>query len=578
MWNTNWREQTWNDINQPWDMIIIGGGITGAGILREASRQNLRALLVEQRDFAWGTSSRSSKLVHGGLRYLATGQIGLTLDAVRERQRLMQEAPGLVDPVGFLIAIRKGDKPGRFTYGAGLTLYDLMARNRSHRYYKTNEFKMLAPHMSDDGLQGGFRYIDAQTDDSRLTVRVLREAVADGGTAINYARVADLLKENDQVVGVNLRDETTGETFAVKSKLVINATGAWADQLRQQVGGKRLIRPLRGSHMILPHHRLHVAQAISFLHPVDRRFLFIFPWEGLTIVGTTDLDHSKPLADEARISADEVAYLMAAIEHLFPSRTITLDDIISTMAGVRPVIDTGKAEPSKESREHIVQVEKGLLTVTGGKLTTFRLIALHALKVAHEYLPQLTQGDENTPVLNPLTVNLDDIALDDSIQKRLLGRYANEAPSLIAAAQQDELDLIPGTNSIWAELRWSARSEGIVHLDDLLLRRVRIGLMLPNGGQEFLPRIREICQPELEWSDEKWDSEESAYLDLWRKHYSLPDREAIPDWHEMLQNAEMQKSQKSSGILSLLKYILAPFKVLLTIIRVIIKLVIPKKE
>jgi glycerol-3-phosphate dehydrogenase len=193
MWNADWRERVWSQLDQPWDLIIIGGGITGAGILREAVRLNLRALLVEQRDFAWGTSSRSSKLVHGGFRYLKEGRIFLTRASVQERERLLEEGPGLIDPLGFLLTVYEGDSPGRWTFEAGLSIYDLLALHWGHRYYSSEDFQMLAPHIAQKGLEGGFRYGDAQTDDARLVLRVIREAVKHGGMALNYVK-ADALR------------------------------------------------------------------------------------------------------------------------------------------------------------------------------------------------------------------------------------------------------------------------------------------------------------------------------------------------------------------------------------------------
>jgi glycerol-3-phosphate dehydrogenase len=546
MWQINWRDEIWAQLDQPWDVIVVGGGITGAGILREATRLGLRVLLVDRRDFGWGTSSRSSKLVHGGLRYLKEGKVRLTRASVHERQRLLHEGPGLIDPLGFLLATYEGDRPGRWTYGAGLSVYDLLALQWSHRRYSAHDFQMLAPHISQAGLEGGFRYGDAQTDDARLVLRVIQEAVADGGVALNYVAAEGLLRDASQhtapVVGVRLRDLVGDRIAEVRAKVVINATGAWADRLRAAVGAKARIRPLRGSHLIFPAWRLPVAQAVSFLHPLDRRPVFIFPWEGITLVGTTDVDHDQPLDAEPRISADEVAYLMAAVEAQFPALQLTLDDVISTLAGVRPVIGTGEADPSKESRDHVVWEEGGLLTVTGGKLTTFRLIALDALKAVRHRLPNLPDLDDKVPVLNPVDVALPvENHLDEAARHRLLGRYAVDAPALVKAAWPGELEPIPGTQTLWAELRWAARAEGVVHLDDLLLRRVRLGHLLLEGSAELLPRIRAICQPELGWDDARWQAEEAAYLDLWYTCYSLPDRETIPDWQAMLAEAEVRR-------------------------------------
>lgn len=535
MWSAGWRRKIWQSIEGPWDILIIGGGITGAGILREATRLGMHALLVEQRDFAWGTSSRSSKLVHGGLRYLKEGKVMLTRHAVHEREQLLHEGPGLIDPLGFLMTVYKGDFPGRWTYEMGLTVYDLLALRWDHAYYSPQDFHLLAPHISLDDLQGGFRFGDAQTDDARLTLRVIREAVAEGACALNYVKAHSLILENGNTKGAVLVDMLDGSQADTAAHVVINATGSWADVLRKQAGGIPHIRPLRGSHLIFPNWRLPVAQAISFLHPFDHRPVFIFPWEKVTLVGTTDVDHTSSLDAEPSISPDEVAYLMAAVDYQFPSLSINLGDVISTYAGVRPVIGTGKEKPSEESRDHVIWEENGLFTVTGGKLTTFRLIALDVLKAIRHHLPEMPEPFDDMPVLNPVDQHLpgcDD--LRDACRKRLLGRYGSDAIELVNAAHPGEMQAISGTDYLWAELRWCARAEGACHLDDLLLRRTRLGLILPDGADSILPAVKQICQPELGWSEDRWEHEQANYLALWNSCYSLPERSAIPDWRSEL--------------------------------------------
>jgi glycerol-3-phosphate dehydrogenase len=239
------------------------------------------------------------------------------------------------------------------------------------------------------------------------------------------------------------------------------------------------------------------------------------------------------MQDEPGISPQEVAYLMAAVESRFPSLGITLDDVIATFSGVRPVIGTGKLDPSKESRDHVVWQEAGLLTVTGGKLTTFHIIAQDALRALR--LPEVVEklrGD--VPVLKPIDLSLPHgEAIPEKTRRRLLGRYSSHAPALVAAARSGELELIPGTPYLWAELRWACQ-EQVVHLDDLLLRRLRLGLLLPGGGEAILPDIRRICQPELGWDDARWEAELQAYRQLWHQCYNLPDRSLIPDWSAQL--------------------------------------------
>lgn len=517
-----------------WDMLVIGGGITGAGILLEAARRGLRALLLEQRDFAWGTSSRSSKLVHGGLRYLKDGRFGLTRESVHEREHLLRQAAGLVEPQSFAFGDYVGRKPGKRAFLAGLAIYDRMAGQRARHYFSREEFAALAPNVAAEGLQGGMVYTDAKTDDARLVLRVLQEARQHGGVALNYMAVEALLGDGpaEQVCGVRLSDGLSGERHEVRARLVVSATGAWADRLRAPAAARpaaaaagamaQRLRPLRGSHLVLPAWRLPLAQAISLMHPADGRPVFAYPWEGVTLVGTTDVDHREDLSQEARITRAECDYLMAALHAQFPQLHLRDDDIIATYAGVRPVIDSGKADPSKETRDHALWLEHGLLTVTGGKLTTFRVIALDALRLAATVLPALRGRLAPQPVFGAAPPLHYTPALPPGQSPRLQGRYGAQAQALVDAAHDGELQCIPGTETIWAQLRWAARREDVCKLEDLMLRRSRIGIQLRGGGVDILPRIRAICQPELGWSDRQWETEQAAYLALWRTHYGLP--------------------------------------------------------
>jgi glycerol-3-phosphate dehydrogenase len=526
-WHAGWRGAVPALLAQRWDLLIIGGGITGAGILLEASRRGLSALLIEQRDFAWGTSSRSSKLVHGGLRYLKEGKFALTRESVHEREALLRDAPGLVEPQGFAFADYAGRKPGRKAFLVGLAIYDLMAGRRERHYVNAGDFAMMAPNIGRAGLQGGLCYTDAKTDDARLVLRVLQEAQAHGGVAFNYVAAQALLRDDKgAVTGARVRvgDDASA---TVSARLVINATGAWADAVRGKAGGGARLRPLRGSHLVLPAWRLPLAQAISLMHPVDGRPVFAYPWEGVTLVGTTDVDHGADLHQEAAITRLETDYLMAALHAQFPQLGLVDADIIATYAGVRPVIDSGAADPSKEGRDHAVWIDDGLLTVTGGKLTTFRVIALDALRHAQPLLAGWRDPLLPQPVFAPTPpMGAAGAALNPTQRQRLQGRYGANANALLAAAQPGELATIPGTQTLWAELRWAARAEAVQHLEDLLLRRTRLGLQLRGGGVDHLPRIRAICQGELGWTDARWHASEAAYLTLWTTHYSVPEPHA----------------------------------------------------
>jgi glycerol-3-phosphate dehydrogenase len=525
------RDAVWARIGGPWDILIVGGGITGAGLLREAARLGLRTLLVEQRDFAWGASSRSSKLVHGGLRYLAQGDLRLTSESVRARNRLLRAGAGLITPLGFLLPVFRGELPGRRMYGAALAVYDALGAQWSHRYRDAAEFALLAPSVARAGLRGGFSYLDAQTDDARLVLRLLREGEAAGGYAINYISAESLLRdEQGRVTGARLRDMEAAEgarCAEARASVVVNATGAWADHLRAQAGGAIRLRPLRGSHLIFPAWRFPLAQAVGFNHPDDHRPVFALPWEGVTLVGTTDVDHTRPLGEEPAIAPEEVAYLMAALDARFPALGLAVSDAIAAYAGIRPVIGSGQADPSHEARDAALWDDDGLLTITGGKLTTFRESALLALNAVRERIPGILPPARDAAPLDPVAPLLSEAGhLPPEQRLRLVGRYGADAPALVAAAHAGELRAIPDTRVLWAELRWAARMENVQHLDDLLLRRVRLGLLAPEGGAAHLAAIRAICQPELGWDDARWQAEEARYLALWRASYRVPD-EAI---------------------------------------------------
>jgi len=524
MWTEESRARVWAEFDQPWDIIILGGGITGAGVLAEASRRGLRALLLEARDFAYGTSSRSSKLVHGGLRYLRQAQIRLTRASVREREELLRGAEGLVSPLGFYVANYQGDTTSPWMFGLGLAVYDVLARKWAHEKLEVSQMLDRVPALAGGKLVGGYHFSDAQTDDTRLVMRVLLEAARHGGTALNYTRAIKLLRDGaGRVLGVVAQDESgTGKTAEIRARAVVNATGVWADELRGTMGKPKRLRAIRGSHLVFPADKLPVPEAISLLHPRDSRAVFLLPWQGVTLVGTTDADHPGDLWQEPFISPSEIDYLLELVRHACPTLKLTADDVLSTWAGVRPVIDTGIADPSKESREHVVWNEDGLLTVTGGKLTTFRMMARQALQALQGALPELRSPADPAPLLEQQARAADWLSsLDGHARQRLLGLYGADAPMVYHASPVDCVP-IEGTPALWSELRWAARAEGVVHLDDLLLRRVRLGMLLPQGGIGHIDRIRAIAQPELRWSDQRWLAEVERYRGIWRHAYGPP--------------------------------------------------------
>jgi glycerol-3-phosphate dehydrogenase len=319
------------------------------------------------------------------------------------------------------------------------------------------------------------------------------------------------------------------KTVEVKAKVIVNASGAWSDEVRNQLGQPARLRRLRGSHLIFDRVKLPVNQALTLFHPQDGRAMFVIPWEGATIIGTTDIDHDPELDRkylEPFVSGEEINYMMEALSLLFPSLGLLESDIISSFSGLRPVIHTGAATPSKESRAHALWEENGLITITGGKYTTFRVMSRQTIE---RVLARLGRSVTtlHKPIFNPL-LNLSDHSIDPKTLTYLEGRYGNEITQLLATAKKGELEKIEQLPNLWVELRWAAREEGVEHLDDLLLRRVRLGMLLPRGGRDLLGRIRNIVQPELGWSDERWQKEEASYLKTWQNYYSQRPGEKPP--------------------------------------------------
>lgn len=521
------RPAIWSKIErQNWDLVVVGGGISGAGVAQQAARQGWSVLLLEQHDFAWGTSSRSSKLVHGGLRYLKQGDFKTTFHSVRERQRLMQEAPELIEPQPFLFPLCKGRKPGRWLFQLGLMIYDRMAGVRSHYVADLTTTRQLAPGLDPYGMHSAMVFSDAKTDDARLVWRVLSEAKQDGAVALNYARVTQV-SHIDNAKRMHVVDTTCGAAYEIQCKAIVNATGVWGDRLRNHANKKSLLRPLRGSHLIVPLSRLPVTHSISFMHKQDGRPVFLYPWEGATLIGTTDLDHHDNLQQEASITPAETRYLLDAVNEQFPHARITFHDVVACYAGVRPVVDDGSDQASDAARDHVVLDEKGLVTLAGGKLTTFRLMAQDALTLAAPHVGKVFLRTQDA-IFRPAA----DVPSSWStpVRQRLLARYGAQVvqvtQNLNLSAESSHtaelLSFIPQTNTLWLELIIACRHEAVEHLDDLLLRRTRIGILLPEGGMAHLLRIRTLCQPHLTWTDAIWDDEIARYRDIIKRHYQLP--------------------------------------------------------
>lgn len=517
------RRKLWHTLSSQLDILVIGGGITGAGALREANRLGYSTLLLEQKDFAWGTTSRSSKLVHGGLRYLKQGNILLTYHALTEREWLLKALPGLVEELPFVFPIFKNGPSGYFALKLGLSLYDLLARRWTHHFHNKVTLLQQFKGITNKQLKGGFEYPDAVTDDARLCLRVIQEAQQHGANAFNYAEVTQLKHQNG-IWHITVQDHVLDETFTLTAKTIINAAGVWINQTHHRQAHCQAypkLRPLRGSHLIIWHERLPINKAITLNHPQDNRITFIWPWEGMTIVGTTDIDHESNLNLEPSITQSEVDYLLELVNYYFPETHLTSDDVISTFSGVRPVINTGKANPSDESRDLVIIDDAGLLTITGGKLTTFRAMAEAVVNKVVPYLEKPLRDDPFfTEPRKPAAVKGQ---IDQAIYNKLVARYtAMITHEMIEQATLIELEPLGKTRTTLAEIKWILANESVVHLDDLLLRRTRLGLLVKDGAQDLLPLIKSYCMDLLSWTEQKWQQEQERYIELWKTHYYLP--------------------------------------------------------
>ncbi len=514
------REQIWADLDQDWDLIVVGGGITGAGIFKRAVCGGLKTLLLEAADYSSGTSSKSSKLVHGGFRYLRSGQYDVTYESVRQREVLLRQARELVTPLGFILPYT-GDARQQRMFRIGVVIYDLMGSKWNHRRLNLEQLNQIIPILQPEGMAGAYLYYDARLDDSRMVLRLIQEAMAAGGTALNYAKVEQLLRTNDGMVRGAAVEDLSGArlgTRELKAKAIINATGPWTDQLRGQLGREGRVRPLRGSHLVVSYNDLPIPYAVTLMHPKDGRAMFAIPWEGRTIFGTTDLDHSLPLEQEPFCTDKEIEYMLEAVRSIFPQTNISEKSILSSFSGLRPIVRGDANDPSAESRAHLVLEEDGLVTITGGKLTIFEIMAEDALKAA---LPQI--GKDLKRIENwfePIPSMLETNQLTAEGFAYLTGRYGQALPDLVNTANPEELRRVDELEMFWAELAFNARSGQVEHLDDLLLRRTRLGILLPEGGLGVMDKVKGMTQAALSWTEETWQSEISRYQEIYRLAYS----------------------------------------------------------
>lgn len=511
--------------NQIWDALIIGGGITGAGIFRNLANEGYRVLLIDQNDFSFGTSSRSSKMVHGGLRYLANAQFQVTYESVRERENLQKQYPNLVRPLQFLLPIYDHYKYSASFFKAGIGIYDLFGSKWNHGSYTSAQIAANFSGLNHSGLNAVLYYYDAEVDDSRLVYRVLNEGVMAGGMAFNYMQCTGFLQDaSRKIEGVQIRDMLSGKESELHAHAIVNATGPWTDDLRVKLHTQKAIRKLRGSHIIFKQERAPVKYAFTIFHPSDGRALFVIPWQGTTMVGTTDLDHPEEYEREKPepfMTGEEMDYLLEAANRLFPNLHLDERDIVSSFAGLRPIISMGGMDPSKASRTHRIFKDENVFSIAGGKLTTFQRMAEDLIR---QIRPSLPPQKENHQSVSPTEEGTARSLQDNAPQKRFSGIYGNLLPAFLSESKADEFQPLGSTPYTLAEIRWAVRHEMVCHLSDLLLRRTRLGLLASEGGAGVLDAIKPIVKQELKWSENIWQKEVQAYQRIWKDCYSLPSK------------------------------------------------------
>ncbi len=519
------------------DVVVVGGGITGCGVALDAAARGLRTGLVEAADFASGTSSASSKLVHGGLRYLQHGEIRLVYEALAERQRLLANAPHLVHPLPFLIPLfaRDGERRSRAAvrglakaYSSALTLYDLTGGLRiGHRHRRVTAMVARAhlPALRADRLVDSFVYWDAQADDARLTLAVARTAVSHGAAAANHAPVDELIERDGRVAGVRLTDGTE-----IRAGVVVNAGGVWSERIAG-LGPTPVdhppIRPAKGVHVTVRADRLPCDWGAVLAVPGDRRSIFVVPWDAagsasadggagrFTYIGTTDTDHDGPLEGPAA-TPDDVAYLLGAV-NAWTGASLSAADVTGTWAGLRPLIrEEADAATADLSRRHqVVASPHGLVTVTGGKLTTYRLMAADTVDAVMRLLGRrltyaptrhlhLWGADGSETAAEP--GRAERLGIDAALLAHLARRYGGEAGALAAMIAADPTlgdPLVPGLPYVGAEAVFAARYEMAGTLADVLLRRTRAWILDQEATRAAAPDVAALLAGELGWDAER---------------------------------------------------------------------------
>jgi glycerol-3-phosphate dehydrogenase len=529
--------------SQHFDLIVIGGGITGAGIAQDAASRGLTVLLVDKGDFASGTSSKSTKLIHGGLRYLQNLQVMVTLESLRERELQQQLAPHMVWTVPFIVPTYSNERFKALKIGIGLWIYDIMAmvdRKRRHRKLSASKVSALCPGIRSTGLTGGFVYSDCRTDDARHTLEVIKSACAHGAVALNYTSVFDFLKEKGRIVGVRLASEEG--PYDVYGSVVVNATGVWMQRVSELTGtpSNTQVAPAKGIHITLSPERLPIQAAMIVPSAHDDRFCFAVPWYDSIVVGTTDTEYSGSLED-VQVTPEEVQYCLDALNKLFPDAHYTTADVTGSYAGLRPLIRDANAKSTAEiSRHHrLERAADGLISIGGGKLTTYRRMAKETVDHVVEALRE-TDADRKigkcVTAKMPLSgwsfgenandgirtlegVAHQDLGLDADIAHYLPTVYGKNTEALLGLIVGDQRDLTYRLSAnhphIAAQVVFAVRFEAAKTIEDVLARRIRLTITDRKAALAAAETVASLMKDELKWSAQ----ETAAQLTRFRKDW-----------------------------------------------------------
>ncbi|WP_059016146.1 glycerol-3-phosphate dehydrogenase [Mycobacterium sp. M26] len=522
------RAQAWERLgSEQFDVIVIGGGVVGAGCALDAATRGLKVALVEARDFASGTSSRSSKMFHGGLRYLEQLEFGLVREALHERElSLTTLAPHLVKPLPFLFPLthRVWERP---YIAAGIFLYDQLGGAKSvpaQKHLTKSGALRLAPGLKRSSLVGGIRYYDTVVDDARHTMTVARTAAHYGAVVRTSTQVVSLLREGDRVVGVTIRDSEDGEVTEVRGHVVINATGVWTDEIQalSKERGRFRVRASKGVHIVVPRDR--IVSEVAIILRTEKSVLFVIPWGTHWIIGTTDTDWNLDLAHPAATKVD-IDYILNTVNTVLAT-PLTHDDIDGVYAGLRPLLAGESEETSKLSREHAVAVPSpGLVAIAGGKYTTYRVMAEDAVDAAAEFIPTRVAPSitEKVPLMGAdgyfaLVNQTQSVGARYDLHpyrvRHLLDRYGSLIGEVLQLAVDRPELLEPITDApvyLKVEAAYAVAAEGALHLEDILARRMRISIEYPHRGVDCAREVAEVVAPILGWTAEDVDREVATY-------------------------------------------------------------------